>query len=377
MERILDGEEGLVKELALKTLIAVGEAYGAEKMIEISSAHISGVSFDTIGEHGKDLLRKFSEAKVSVRTTLNPIGFDRDFPSMVDESFYREQIEILDIFERMGVKSTCSCTPYYYENVPSFGEIIAWAESSAIVYANSVLGARCNRESGLSALCSAILGISPYHSLHIKENRSPTIKIRVSGRIHPGKLGLYLGRELSGIPYMIFERIVDIDYLKQLGAAMAASGNISLFHAEGLTPEFRDFSLDGLPQLTLEERDVEDESEDLSEFDAVVLGCPHLSEEEIKSIYLMLREKRLLKDVYLFTSRTVLSRASRYISCLRNIGVKIFSDTCMVVSPYLRRRYRILATNSGKAYNYLRSKKFGGFRVILASLEEILDASSR
>lgn len=377
MERILEGEEGVGKQLALRTLIALGEAYRAERFVEISSAHISGVSYETLGDHGKDLISRLSDARVSVKTTLNPIGFDRDLPSMVDTNFYKEQVEILALFERMGVKTTCTCAPYFNENVPSFGEIIAWAESSAIVYANSMLGARSNRESGFSALCSAILGVTPLHSLHLKENRAPTYKIRVVGDIQAGRLGLYLGKEFSGIPYIVFEKKVDEDYVRNMGAAMAASGNVALFHVEGLTPEYKDFESSNLTTYVIHEKDIEELYEDILDFEAVVLGCPHLSENEILKIHSILRGRKPHVDIYLFTSRSVISRVRNSIDYLRSIGVKVLCDTCMVVSPFLRGKYRVLATNSGKAYNYLRSAKFGGFTVRLLTLEEILNASSR
>ena len=378
MERMLEGEEGTGNQIAMRTLVALGEAYGAEKMVKIKSAHVSGASYDTVGEHGMDLIKNLSEdSRVTVKTTLNPIGFDRDLPDMVSKDFYEKQMQLLELFRRMGVELTCTCTPYYGDNVPSFGDIVAWAESSAIVYINSLIGARTNRESGFSALCAAIVGYTPYHSLLMDENRVPNFVVRVAGKPNPGRLGLYIGKEFTGIPYFIFDRKVDETYLKLTGAAMGASGNISMFHVDGITPEYVKYDVERLPKIDVDENTLKDYFDNSSEFEAVVVGCPHLSEKEIRNIVEFIRERDVVKPIYLYTSRSVLNSLHDEIKFLKKKGVKILVDTCMVVSPILRGKYRKLGTNSGKAYNYLRSRKFGGFEVYLAPMEELLYASTR
>jgi len=377
MERMLDGEYGVGKQMAMKVLVALGDSYNAEKMVRIKSAHISGASYDTVGEHGLHLIKEMSsDCEVVVKTTLNPIGFDRDFVEEIDEDFYAKQMELLQIFQKMGVELTCTCTPYYHHNLPKFGEIVAWAESSAIIYINSLVGARTNRESGFSSLCSAITGYTPYHSLLIEENRAPNFVVKVKEKLNPGMLGLYIGKEFQGIPYIVFDYIPDEDYLKLMGAAMGASGNISMFHAEDITPEHNKYDTKGLERVEVEKKDLEDLTGN-KDFEAVVFGCPHLSEREIADIVKILGNREVVKPIYLYTSRGVMARMRREVEFLRRKGVRVLADTCMVVSPLLRGKYRKIATNSGKAYHYLRSKKFGGFEVYLGNTEELLYDSTR
>jgi len=377
MEKMLEGEYGAGKQMAMKVLVALGDSYNAEKMVRIKSAHISGASYDTVGEHGLNLIKEMSaDSKVVVKTTLNPIGFDRDFTEEIDKEFYAKQMELLQIFQKMGVELTCTCTPYYHNNLPKFGDIVAWAESSAIIYINSLIGARTNRESGFSALCSAITGYTPYHSLLIEENRAPNFVVKVRERLNPGMLGLYIGKEFQGIPYMIFEKIPDEDYLKLMGAAMGASGNISMFHAEGITPEHKKYDMKGLESVEIEKKDLENFAGN-KDYEAVVLGCPHLSGREIEKIVRILEKREVVKPIYLYASRAVIGNMKEDVEFLRKKGVKVLADTCMVVSPLLRGKYRKIATNSGKAYHYLRSRKFGGFEVYLGDMEELLYDSTR
>ncbi|MEM1578064.1 MAG: aconitase X catalytic domain-containing protein [Archaeoglobaceae archaeon] len=345
-EKMLESEE--TRE-CMKILVALARIYDAESFIKISSAHISGVSYDNIGDEGLEWLRSI-RGRVKVRTTLNPAGMDLEkWAEMgISEEFYKKQMEIIDVFKKLGVEITLTCTPYYIHS-PKFGEHLAWAESSAIVYANSILGARTNRESGISALASAITGVTPYYGLHIKENRAPTVLVRARGDL--SALGYKAGMELPNeIPYFVFEKEVSMDELKLLSASIAATGNIAMFHAEKITPEWKEFER---PKEVVE---IEGKIEKSCHADLIAIGCPHCSIEELKMILKLLNGRKVKKEFWIFTSREVAENAKFIVESLENLGARVFMDTCMVVSP-LTEKFRCVMVNSGKALEYLPKKR--------------------
>jgi predicted aconitase len=176
-QQMLAGEHGRSTQKAMEILTALGTIYAAERMVPVTSVQIAGVSFDNLGEAGLDFLSEMADGggQVRVLTTLNPAGMDiENWQALgIDPDFARNQERVIDTYARMGVLTTCSCTPYLFGNLPHFGEHIAWAESSAVCYANSVLGARTNREGGPSALAAALTGRTPCYGLHLDENRRP------------------------------------------------------------------------------------------------------------------------------------------------------------------------------------------------------------
>ncbi|MEM4406877.1 MAG: aconitase X catalytic domain-containing protein, partial [Candidatus Methanomethylicaceae archaeon] len=232
-ERMLSGEEGLAVQKAMQLLTALGEVFGAERMVKIESAQIAGVSYGNIGDAGMEFLEDWADlgGKVRVKSTLNPAGMDLNkWQEMgVDYEYYQRQMRILKAFEKMGVEITCTCTPYLVGNRPRSGAHVAWSESSAVVFANSVLGARTNREGGPSALAAAITGRTPCYGLHLEDNRVPTAIVKVEARLESifdfSLLGYTVGRILgSGIPYFKGVLVRDFDKLKIMSAALAASG---------------------------------------------------------------------------------------------------------------------------------------------------------
>jgi hypothetical protein len=169
----------------MELLVALGDLDNAERLVPISSAQISGASYKTIGDAGLEFLEEFAkDVKTCVRSTLNPIGMDREkWREMgIPERFAAPQERILGAYGRMGIDLTCTCTPYFIGNRPSIGDDISWAESSAVVFANSVLGAHTNKEGGPSALAAAIIGKTPYSGLHLTENRMPKVAVKVEIR---------------------------------------------------------------------------------------------------------------------------------------------------------------------------------------------------
>ncbi|MGC1378187.1 MAG: aconitase X catalytic domain-containing protein, partial [Anaerolineales bacterium] len=213
--QMLEGRDGKATRKAMEILVALGAIYGADRLLPAASVQIAGVSFDNLGEAGLEFLSEMQAegGKARVLTTLNPAGMDiENWQTMgIDADFALNQQRVIDAYAGMGIVPTCSCTPYLFGNLPHYGEHIAWAESSAVCYANSVLGARTNREGGPSALASALTGKTPNYGLHLPENRRPGLTVRVEAQVSGtrafGALGVSLGkaiesRKSKAIPYI-------------------------------------------------------------------------------------------------------------------------------------------------------------------------------
>lgn len=235
-ERIYDGEYGWANQISMKILVRLGELFNATKLIPICSAHVSGVSYKTLGDAPAEFLQAIADAdgKAKVKTTLNPQSFDPEYLSRkLPKHIQEKQLNILKQFEKMGFTMSLTCTPYYLEK-PKQDSHIAWAESSAVVYANSVLGAWTNREGGPSALAAAIIGKTPDYGMHRSENRQPNIQVDVETRLRNetefGALRIYLGKILEDkIPAIQGLNNVSEGKLKQLGAALATTGMVDMF----------------------------------------------------------------------------------------------------------------------------------------------------
>ncbi|MEM2896271.1 MAG: aconitase X catalytic domain-containing protein, partial [Candidatus Bathyarchaeia archaeon] len=246
-EKMYEGEYGETKASMIRLLVAVGEVYEASKLIKPSNAHVSGVSYMTIGDVGLEFLEDLAKknAKASIQSQLNPAGVDlKEWQKLgMPKNFAEKQIRIISAYEKIGVGALCTCTPYLVGISPRKNEHVAWAESSAVVFANSVLGARTNREAATTALASAITGRTPFYGLHLKEQRFPThlidVKADLANELDFSLLGYRIGKELrTGLPFIKgIKREIKNEFLKALSASMAVSGSIAMFHAEKITPE--------------------------------------------------------------------------------------------------------------------------------------------
>ncbi|MDG6257603.1 MAG: aconitase X catalytic domain-containing protein [Methanomicrobiaceae archaeon] len=360
-EKILNGDYGETRQRMMEILVALGKVFGAEKLVPIASAQVSGASYKTIGKWGLEWLRSL-DARVAVPSVLNPIGMDREqwFEMGIDPSFAERQEEVLAAYRRLGIKLECTCTPYYI-TITGYGDHLAWSESSAVVYANSVIGARTNREGGPSALAAAIVGKTPFYGLHVVENREPQVSVMVEGcdaarglrTDHFGAIGYLAGKEVGNrIPFFSGIR-PNKDQLKSLGAAMAASGAVALFHVDKITPESRVFSFDpgSLETITIETKDVEEVFSSI-EVDAVAVGCPHCSPAELERIAALLRGKTTTKPFFIFAARSVVRSNRETVDAIEKSGARVYEDTCMVVSPAME-RYAAIMVDSGKALAYV------------------------
>ncbi len=382
-EKMLEGEYGEATRKAMKLLVKLGDIYGAEKMVEVSSAQASGVSYKSIGDPGLEFLEGFAQegARVIVPTFLNPAGMDLenwkkfDFP----EEFAEKQARIINAFKRMRVTISATCTPYYASALPRMNEHLAWAESSAVSFANSVIGALTNREGGPSALAAAITGRTPEYGLHLEENRKPTIVVEVEAEeFEFGLLGNLVGKMVKNkIPYFKGIKKATTDDLKYLGAAMAASGAVALYYVEGITPKASEQETTGLEKTTITTEDLEKRKEELTTADEkpdlIAFGCPHLSIAEVKWISDFLKNRKMKTKLWLFTSTAAKAIADRmgYTENIERAGGSIITDTCMVVAPIEQMGFGTVAVNSGKAAHYLPG--FCKQKVIIDSMENLLE----
>jgi hypothetical protein len=296
----------------------------------------------------------------------------------VDQAFARKQTSIINAYGRMGVETNCTCTPYITGNAPRLGETVAWAESSALSYVNSVMGARTNREGGPGALAAAILGKTPLYGLHMEENRRATVVIEAEIRddiTDFSLLGHAVGQKIgAAVPY--FRGIhPDCNGLKTMAAAMAAAGSVAMFHVEGLTPEAGRQNLVGLERIQMGKGDIKRAKDSLTtgkDPDLIALGCPHLSQMEMKMLASLLDGKKKRSDapeVWFCTSRTVRTWCPKESQVLERFG-KVVCDTCMIVAP-IEGNHKCTATNSAKACTYLPS--LCSQKVVCGSYAELLE----
>lgn len=386
-ERMYDGDEGSAVEKCMEILVALGDIYGAEKLVNITSAQISGVSYKTIGDAGLEFLEELSkDAHVRVPSTLNPAGVDLEIWKELgfSEEFTRKQLAIVDAYQKMGVSTTCTCTPYLVGNVPTFGSHIAWSESSAVCYANSVLGARTNREGGPGALSAAICGRTAEYGYHLDNERYPTLIVEVETSLNGsdfGAIGYMVGNTIGGgIPYFKFKENPSTDNLKLLGAALASSGAVALYHVENLTPEsvwaLKGTEKDNIEKLSVKRSDIEETRINLSTTDEkpdlICIGCPHASLEEIKEVAKTVVGRKLKNMLWVCTSISVKAAADRmgYTKTIEQAGGKIVCDTCMVVAPIEELDYKVIGVDSAKAANYVPN--MCGLDVVYNDLKNLL-----
>jgi predicted aconitase len=381
-QQIFDGESGEAARVSMEILVALGKIYGAERMIAITSSQVAGVSYKTIGDAGLEYLEDLAAkgAKTSAPTFLNPAGMDiSQWKEMkIPHGFAKKQIAILDAYSKMGIMKTCTCAPYFIGIRPKKGEHIAWSESSAIAFANSVLGARTNREGGPSALAAAICGVTPYYGLHKDENRVARLVVDVRCGLRSiadfSALGVHIGT-IAKDRYPAFKGIkaASEEQLKVLGASMAASGSVPLFFIEGITPEWN--VAEGAEKIAFTDAELKATKSKLDTHEKpqlVTLGCPHASLNEIKAVADMVAQRRPNCEFWVCTSRKLKEEADRlgYTKTIEAAGGRVVADTCMVVCPLEDMGYTVTGTNSGKAAKYLQN--LCRQRVAFGDMEDIL-----
>jgi len=380
-EKILAGEEGLAAQKSMEILVALGEIFGAERMIDISSVQVAGVSYHNLGEAGLEFLEDLAkDGKVKVLTTLNPAGMDlENWRNLgIPSDFAEKQERVINAFKKLGIITTCTCTPYLIGNLPRFGEHIAWSESSAVTFANSVLGAKTNKEGGPSALASAITGKTPYYGFHLDKNREPEIVVNVKkepkSEMEFGALALAIGKMVGKkIPLIKGIKKASVDDLKSFCASFATYSSTIMFHMEGITPN--KFKANPKETIEITSKDVEDAIRflnDEGDVDFVFIGCPHCSLAEIEKISKLLKGKKVKKETWICTARPTkkIADAMGYTKIIEDSGAKFACDTCLAVAP-LKGRFKVIATNSAKGCYYGRGSN--AFKTKFMTLEKCIE----
>jgi predicted aconitase len=387
-QAMLAGEQGKATQKAMEILAALGTIYGAEKMVPVTSVQIAGVSYDNLGEAGLHFLTGLEQGggRARVLTTLNPAGMDVEnwHELGIDPDFADKQLQVIEAFAGMNVITTCTCTPYLSGNVPQFGEHIAWSESSAVCYANSMLGARSNREGGPSALAAALTGLTPAYGMHLDQVRQPGITFVVQAEMVEnddfGALGKAIGEQMQAmeskpVPYIRGVEGASLENMKSFAASLATYGGAALFHMEGITPEASQYSppentIDVSPEAILSAK-LSLTDGDPVEADFVSLGCPHLSIKEIARIAELLEGKQVVIEFWITTARPTKQIADRmgYSEVIEASGAKFAADTCCVVAP-IKGRFSALVTDSAKACYYAAGKN--QFQTILKPFDEVI-----
>jgi predicted aconitase/predicted aconitase with swiveling domain len=397
----LRGDRGEATGFAMQILVAFARAVGASALIDITRAHIDGCLYH--GQVSLDFVERMvaGGGRVRVPTTLNVGALDLIHPELVRLP-EREQAparRLMRAHEELGCVPSFTCAPYQSEYRPSFGEQIAWGESNAIVFANSVIGARTNRYGDFIDLCCALTGRAPAWGLHLDENRRGQILFELAG--FPASqqptdtlfvaVGLLVG-SLSGDRVPVIDGLPaprSEDQLKALGAAAASSGAVGLFHAVGITPEARtraDAFGSATPERTISIRpaDVARALERLSTvpdgspISAVCLGTPHFSRDEWDRFLPLLREAAPSRGVpiYVNTARATLQalEAEGRLAGLDAFNLKVVTDTCTYLTPIVEHLDGAVMTNSGKWAYYAPANL--GAQVAFGELEDCLASAA-
>jgi predicted aconitase len=370
----------------MEILTALGDIYGAKRLIKIGSVQVAGVSYHNLGDAGLEFLDELAkDGKVRVLTTLNPAGMDLENWQQlgISREFAEKQSLVIDAFRRMGVVTSCTCTPYLIGNLPRYGEHIAWSESSAVTFANSVIGAKSNREGGPSALAAAFVGKTPCYGLHLDENRAPDIEVKVNSRLEKlsdwGALGYCVGKKAENkIPYITDLREAQLDELKTFCASVVTYGSKPLFYMEDITPGAELFQPPE-ESVVIEDADLREAyariNDEVTDIELVCIGCPHCSIKEIAEIAGLIEGRKVSENTefWVACSRAAkqLSDQRGYTMIIERAGGKFACDTCMAVAP-LRGRFKSLATTSAKGCFYSRQN---GMMTKMGSVEECVEAA--
>lgn len=390
----LEGEQGAAVAFAMQIVTKVGEAAGATSLVEIEGGHIDGCLFH--GQAGLDFALRLLDggARVVVPTTLNVSSLDLLHPHLYrgDPETARSSRALMDAYVEMGCVPTWTCAPYQLPERPHAGQQIAWSESNAIVFANSVLGARTERYGDFMDIACAITGRAPFYGLHTDQGRLGTVIVEVDVPDHvlDGDLVYPLVGHLIGktagtqVPVVTgLDSRASEDHLKALGAASASSGAVAMFHVVGVTPEAANLreavgGRQDLPRMSIGTDDLRGAKRELGTSDgplgAVSVGTPHMSLTEMRRLAELVEGRESLVPFYVNTGRDVLAQAidEGLDVILEDFGVTIVTDTCTYITPVMERVTGAVMTDSGKWAYYAPANlgvdvAFGSIRDCVAS----------
>jgi len=398
-KKMLDGKAGEAVRLAMSILVDLGQGIGAAEMVAIEHVHTDSGFY--VGDAGLEFVEHLAAlgGKVRVPTSMNNTTYDIErcrsygVPSALAGKIRRLEKAHL----AMEATPAWTCASYQDGILPKSGSMVAWSESNAIVFANSVLGARTNRTGDLVDICCALTGRAPKTGLYLNENRLADIHVTFDNmpaeafgdaRFYP-LLGYAIGKQcgnrvvaISGIP-----KDVSMDHLKGLGAAAASSGATALFHIVGVTPEAPTLEAclneeQPTRDLRLSPKDIHQTSAVLctaenDQLDWVGLGCPHFSRDEFNELVACIHGRKVHTDIEatVFTSRKIRRWADTagVIEQLTQAGFQVYSDGCLLTYPQFINRSGTMMTNSAKAANYIYSQS--GYLAAYGSIRECVESA--
>jgi len=379
-KRMFDGEFGEATQYSMEILVRLGDMYGADHLVEIQSAHLTGgyPEFLATVELTESFINKKGRARVV--TTVNPMHQPMNFnrwPNLQEPPEYLQRAQrMINAIERIGAIPTCSCIPYFQGNLPRFGQNVAWIESSAISFANSVLGARANRLTPGIDKAAAITGRIPCFGFLLDENRKGNALVRLEyvpkNLTDYGTIGYIIGKYL-GDKVPVIEGLPNhttTNQLKALGAAAAGRGAVALYHSVGLTPEARTRkqafgSVKPEAEIKIGPKEIADALGEINtakdeHFDAILLGCPHPHIEEIRDLASLLAGKRvkLSAKFLIFISADVLALARHlgYAHIIEETGAEFVERDCILFFHIKHWGWKTAMTDSAKYANLLPSE---------------------
>jgi predicted aconitase len=394
---MLAGARGPAAALSMRVILAAAAIQGAKRLVPIDSAHVDSCLYH--GPSSLDFARALlaGGGRVSVPTTLNVGALDRSRPDLFagltsDGAAARR---LMDSYVEMGCQPTFTCAPYQLPGRPAPGTDVAWAESNAIVFGNSMIGLRTNRYGDLIDICAAITGRVPRAGLHIRENRAGRALFtvqqdalsRTDADLLPALLGHHVGRRTGTlVPVLDGLQTVPVteDWGKAFGAAAASSGAVALFHILGATPEAPDLATatqGKAPALSepVSGADLAAAHRELTtaapgaRLSGVSVGTPHLSAEQLGRLAEQLAGRRVTVPTYATTSRFVIASDPEAARRLEAAGVTIIRDTCTYFQPDILEPGAVVMTNSAKWAYYAPAKL--GCAVILASQSDCIESA--
>jgi len=407
-KRILEGKEGKILQQAMIGLVDYGTALGAEEFVPVSSAHTFfqspkgaaqyfpprrvQLSEKQIGEFCEEL----SRIRVKARTTIDPGFLDLEKWGQMGgtEISYNSARKVVDICRKTGIMANWTCIPYLVDNIPIKGEHCSWSESSALIYINSMLGARTNRDAGEASFFSALLGITPNCGMHLDENRKGThlidVQCALSSTSDWGSLGYFAGKAVGdGIPVFTNLKMPTVEEAKQLGAAINVPGGSAMFHIVGVTPEAPTLETafggnEPVGAYVFDESAKKKVHKDINHqprgnVNMVFFGCPHLTLHEIKEIATMIEGEKVAKETRLWVMTTHSIRASAerlgYAQVIEESGGELLADGCLltyyVYSDSKKPSLERIATDSVK--QGLGARRSFGSKVFFGDTKQCVD----
>lgn len=384
-EELVDGYYGSEAAKVMEIMLKIGEVYGADELIEVKQVHLATTQILALsGEGGIDFLCRLGDSGVRFRATTvtDPISIDcSNWQRLgITPEFAELQLKGVEALKKLGAIQTFTCTPYYEGFLPKVGDHLAWVETSAVIFVNSYFGARSNRECDASALASAICGRTPRYGLHLEENRVGQVLINVQTELKDvsdyGALGNYVG-VLVGSKIPVFQDKINpkprFEYLVHMGAALATSAPLPLFHFFDITPEIsrepEKFGKSHVKEeIVIGKKEMEKARallnyQDNNEIDYVAIGCPHFSPEDVKLVAGMFEGKRVnpKTEVWVCMSHATkqLMMRTGEIETIEKSGAKVVVDTCMVTSTASKMGFKNMATDSAKAAFYMAGMGVG------------------